>query len=81
LLHSTGQLHKGGPDTGLFLQLTADHEKDLPISGEPYTFGVLADAQALGDFQTLKALGRHIIRIHLGLGGGMALRKLVSELA
>jgi len=81
LLHSTGQLHKGGPDTGLFLQLTADHEKDLPISGEPYTFGVLTDAQALGDFQTLKSLGRHIIRIHLGLGGGMALRKLVSELA
>jgi len=68
-LHSSGQLHKDGPDKGLFLQFTADHEKDLPIPGEPYSFAVLADAQAIGDFETLKSLGRRIIRIHLGRGG------------
>jgi len=79
LLHSTGQLHKGGPNTGLFLQLTADHEKDLPIPGEPYTFGVLADAQALGDLQTLQSLGRRVVRIHLDSGDGATIRKLVSK--
>jgi len=80
LLHSTGQLHKGGPNTGLFLQLTADHEKDLPIAGEPYTFGVLADAQALGDLQTLQSLGRRVVRIHLDSGDGATIRTLVSKL-
>ena len=79
LLHSTGQLHKGGPGTGLFLQVTTGHKKDLPIPGEPYTFGVLADAQALGDLQTLQSLGRRVIRIHLD--DGMSLRRLASELA
>jgi hypothetical protein len=80
LLHSTGQLHKGGPNTGLFLQLTADHEKDLPIPGEPYTFGVLADAQALGDLQTLQSLGRRVVRIHLSSGDGATIRTLVGKL-
>jgi glucose-6-phosphate isomerase/transaldolase/glucose-6-phosphate isomerase len=80
LLHSTGQLHKGGANTGLFLQLTADHEKDLPIPGEPYTFGVLADAQALGDLQTLQSLGRRVVRIHLSSGGGATIRTLVGKL-
>ena len=47
-LHSTGQLHKGGPDSGIFLQVTTGHEGDLPIQGEAYTFNVLADAQAVG---------------------------------
>lgn len=79
-LHSTGQLHKGGPDTGLFLQVTADHEKDMPIPGEPYTFGVLANAQAVGDLQTLQSLGRRAIRIHLGRGDGAAIRRLTSAL-
>ena len=65
-LHSTGQLHKGGPKTGLFLQLTASHEGDLFIPGEPYTFGVLADAQALGDLQALQVLGRRVARVDLG---------------
>ncbi|MFC1915338.1 glucose-6-phosphate isomerase [Chloroflexota bacterium] len=80
LLHSTGQLHKGGPNSGLFLQITAEHQKDLPIPGKPYTFGVLADAQALGDLRTLQSLGRRITRVHLGLGDGMAIRKLTNEL-
>ncbi len=81
LLHSTGQLHKGGPDTGLFIQITADHKEDLPIPGESCTFGVLADAQAMGDFQILQSLGRRVIRIHLGSGDGKAISKLVSGLA
>jgi hypothetical protein len=65
-LHSTGQLHKGGPDNGLFLQITADHTEDVSIPGEPYSFGVLADAQALGDLRALQDLGRSVIRLHLG---------------
>ena len=81
LLHSTGQLHKGGPNTGLFLQIVADHKKDLPIPGEPYTFGVLNDAQALGDFQVLKSLGRRVIRVHLKSDDEAAPGKLASELA
>jgi len=80
-LHSTGQLHKDGPDTGLYLQVTADHKKDLPIPGESYTFGVLADAQAVGDLQTLQSLGRRAIRIHLGRGDRAAIRRLTSTLA
>ena len=65
-LHSTGQLHKGGPGSGLFLQLTADHDQDLPIPGESFTFGVLADAQALGDLEALKTAKRRAVRVHLG---------------
>jgi len=67
-LHSTGQLYKGGPATGLFLQLTTNHEKDLPIPCRPYTFSTLVDAQALGDFQALRSLGRQVIGIHLRQG-------------
>jgi glucose-6-phosphate isomerase/transaldolase/glucose-6-phosphate isomerase len=65
-LHSTGQLHKGGPTNALFLQVTADHESDVPVPGAPYTFGVLADAQALGDLRVLRGLGRPVARVHLG---------------
>ncbi|MBI4201885.1 MAG: glucose-6-phosphate isomerase [Chloroflexi bacterium] len=64
-LHSTGQLHKGGPNTGLFLQLTQAHTMDIPIPGEDYTFGVLADAQALGDLHSLEAAGRRLARVKL----------------
>ncbi len=65
-LHSTGQLHKGGPATGWFLQFTADHPVDRPIPGWPYTFGHLIDAQALGDFQALESHELPILRVHLG---------------
>jgi hypothetical protein len=65
-LHSTGQLHKGGPPIGWFIQFTADHPVDRPIPGWPYTFGQLIDAQALGDFQTLEAHELPILRVHLG---------------
>ncbi len=64
-LHSTGQLHKGGPPTGWFLQLTSDHPADREIPGWPYTFGQLIDAQALGDFQAIEAHDLPIVRIHL----------------
>ena len=81
MLHSTGQLHKGGPNNGLFLQVTVEHEKDLPVPGEPYTFGVLADAQALGDLQALKSLGRRVIRIHLKSIDKASFNRLADELA
>lgn len=66
-LHSTGQLHKGGPPTGAFLQVVDDHrEVDLPIPGKPFTFGTLLDAQALGDLQSLRRRGRPVARVTLG---------------
>ena len=52
-LHSTGQLHKGGANNGVFIIVTADAQEDLPIPGEPFSFGVLEMAQALGDFESL----------------------------
>ncbi|HEX7196698.1 MAG TPA: transaldolase, partial [Candidatus Limnocylindria bacterium] len=64
-LHSTGQLHKGGPDTGVFLQLTADPSKDLPIPGWVESFGTLIAAQALGDLASLQGRGRRALRLHL----------------
>ena len=65
-LHSTGQFHKGGPNTGLFLQLTADDAKDIPIPGAAYTFGIFKRAEALGDLEALRKHGRRVGRIHLG---------------
>jgi transaldolase/glucose-6-phosphate isomerase len=64
-LHSTGQLHKGGGDNGLFILLTADDPEDLEVPGRPYTFGVLRRAQALGDLEALRRRGRRVIRLHL----------------
>jgi glucose-6-phosphate isomerase len=65
-LHSTGQLHKGGPSTGWFLQVTSDHPNDRPIPGWPYTFGQLIDAQADGDHAAITAHDLPILRVHLG---------------
>ena len=81
LLHSTGQLHKGGPNTGLFLQVTMAHEHKIPVPGAPYTLDILADAQALGDLQTLLALKRRVVRIHLDSGDTAAFARIVSGLA
>jgi transaldolase / glucose-6-phosphate isomerase len=75
-LHSTGQLHKGGPDTGVFLQLTAPDKVDLPVPGEPYTFSVLKQAQALGDFRSLSSRGRRAMRVDLGADVGAGLKRL-----
>ena len=65
-LHSTGQLHKGGPPTGLFLQIVQDDEVDVPIPGEPYGFSVLKQAQALGDFESLTSRRYPVLRVTLG---------------
>ena len=64
-LHSTGQLHKGDGNNGVFLILSADPAKDIKIPGQHYTFGQLCNAQALGDFQALQSKGRRVIKIHL----------------
>ncbi len=64
-LHSTGQLHKGGPNSGLFLLLTSDFGDDAPIPGQPYTFGMLMRAQALGDFEALRKHRRRVLRVHV----------------
>ncbi len=63
-LHSTGQLHKGGPNTGVFVIVTADASEDLPIPGEPFSFGVLEQAQAAGDFDSLARAGRRVLLVH-----------------
>jgi len=80
-LHSTGQLHKGGPDTGIFLQLTAEPRRDLPIPGWEESFGTLLAAQALGDLASLQRRGRRVLRLHLdqqpsGLG---RLERIVAD--
>jgi glucose-6-phosphate isomerase len=64
-LHSTGQDYKGGPNTGVFLQITGDHPVDLAIPGQKYTFGVVIDAQAAGDLAVLESRGRRALRVHL----------------
>ena len=77
-LHSTGQLHKGGDSSGVFIQITADDLKDVAIVGEPFTFGVLKQAQALGDFQSLASRDRRAIRIHLGADVAAGLKTLLE---
>ena len=65
-LHSTGQAYKGGPNSGVFLQVTCDDAVALPVPGQKYTFGVVKAAQARGDFQVLAERGRRALRMHLG---------------
>jgi transaldolase/glucose-6-phosphate isomerase len=65
-LHSTGQAYKGGPNTGVFLQITCDDAADVPVPGQRYTFGVVKAAQARGDFEVLVQRGRRALRAHLG---------------
>ena len=81
-LHSTGQLHKGGPNSGVFLQITADDREDLAIPGQRFSFGVLKNAQAQGDFEVLAERGRRLLRVHLGpevRAGLVRLREAVSQ--
>ena len=75
-LHSTGQAYKGGPNTGVFLQITSDDEFDLPVPGQKYTFGVVKAAQARGDFQVLLDRGRRALRVHLGANVRDGLKKI-----
>ncbi len=75
-LHSTGQLHKGGPNTGVFIQITHTPPEKLPIPGEPFDFGTMIAAQALGDFRSLRSHDRRAIRLHLGGDVDAGLKKL-----
>jgi len=75
-LHSTGQDYKGGPNTGVFLQITADHADDMDIPGQKYSFGVVIDAQAAGDLAVLESRGRRALRVHLGADVAAGLKAL-----
>lgn len=77
-LHSTGQLHKGGPPSGLFLQLVEETGADVEIPGRPYSFGVLASAQALGDLRALQASGRRVSRLASNEGCAAAVAALTG---
>jgi transaldolase / glucose-6-phosphate isomerase len=78
-LHSTGQLHKGGPGTGLYIILIGEGEEDLPIPGEKFGFATLHKAQALGDFRSLTDKGRRVIRINLGKDVDDGLEKIYQS--
>jgi hypothetical protein len=65
-LHSTGQAYKGGPNSGVFLQITCEDAVEVSVPGQRYTFGVVKAAQARGDFQVLVERGRRALRVHLG---------------
>ena len=83
-LHSTGQLHKGGPNTAVCLQLTADIDEDVPIPDAPYAFGTFIQAQALGDMRSLQGHGRRVLRAHLGAdyeNGLAALEQAIAALS
>jgi transaldolase/glucose-6-phosphate isomerase len=80
-LHSTGQTHKGGPDTGVFFQITAKDANDFPVPGEPYSFSILKQAQALGDFRSLVAHGRRALRVDLGADVLVGLQRLHELIA
>jgi transaldolase / glucose-6-phosphate isomerase len=75
-LHSTGQAYKGGPNSGVFLQITCDDAADLPVPGQKYTFGAVKAAQARGDFQVLAERNRRALRVHLGADIAAGLAKL-----
>ena len=64
-LHSTGQAHKGGPNSGVFLMITCDDPEDLPVPGQRYTFGTIKRLQAQGDLEVLSARGRRTLHVHL----------------
>jgi len=80
-LHSTGQAYKGGPNSGVFLQITCDDAVDLPVPGQKYTFGIVKAAQARGDFQVLIERGRRALRVHLGKDLKNDLTKLKAALS
>ena len=77
-LHSTGQAYKGGPNSGVFLQVTCDDAIELPVPGQAYTFGIVKAAQARGDFQVLAERGRRALRVHLGKGLKSGLAALLA---
>jgi glucose-6-phosphate isomerase len=79
-LHSTGQDYKGGPNTGVFLQITANHDVDVAIPEQRLTFGVVIDAQAAGDLAVLESRGRRALRVHLGTDIAAGLKTLTEAI-
>ncbi len=79
-LHSTGQAYKGGPPTGVFLQITCDDAQDLPVPGQKYSFGIVKAAQARGDFDVLAERGRRALRVHLGADVAAGLATLTETI-
>jgi transaldolase/glucose-6-phosphate isomerase len=79
--HSTGQAYKGGPDTGVFLQITCDDSVTLPVPGHRYTFGVVKEAQARSDLDVLAERGRRVLRLHVGADVGAGLERLCAAVA
>ena len=77
-LHSTGQLHKGGPKTGLFLQIVQQDTGDVPIPGQPFTFSILKQAQSLGDLQSLSSRKLPVLRVTLGKEPAAGWKALVT---
>jgi hypothetical protein len=77
-LHSTGQDYKGGPNSGVFLQITAGHAIDVEIPGQKLSFGVVIDAQAAGDLAVLESRGRRALRVHLGSDVAAGLQALAA---
>ena len=75
-LHSTGQAYKGGPNSGVYLEITSDDHEDIPVPGRSYTFGTVEAAQAQGDLQVLVERERRVVRVHLGKDVGTGLRRL-----
>jgi len=80
-LHSTGQDYKGGPNTGVFLQITAAHGYDMDIPGQKYSFGVVIDAEAAGDLAVLESRGRRALRVHLGADVAAGLKALSTAIS
>jgi transaldolase/glucose-6-phosphate isomerase len=76
--HSTGQAYKGGPNTGVFLQITCDDAADVAIPDQKFTFGIVKAAQARGDFAVLAERGRRAVRVHLGMDVAAGLSALLS---
>ncbi len=79
-LHSTGQAYKGGPNSGVFLQITCDDSADLPVPGQTYTFGIVKEAQARGDLRVLLERGRRALRVHLDHDVKVGLARLRSAI-
>jgi transaldolase / glucose-6-phosphate isomerase len=80
-LHSTGQVYKGGPNSGMILQITCEDAEDLAVPGQAYSFGVVKAAQARGDFDVLAERGRRLLRVHLPADLDVGLESLGRALA
>ena len=80
-LHSTGQAYKGGPNTGVFVQITSDYQPDLPVPGQSYSFGKVIEATASGDFEVLNERGRRALHVHLAGDGESGLTRLKQAIS